>query len=116
MTPLDFIASLPHGEAKAAALTVYNLMQARPEPEWTEITDDPATLPEVGQTVIVRMNADSGGGEMFGLRDGRFPDAWMWFHSNAAYWSHISQRMFPKSINPVMNGIGKTPTHWRPVE
>ena len=26
MTPLDFIASLPHGEAKAAALTVFNLM------------------------------------------------------------------------------------------
>ena len=26
MTPLDYIASLPHGEAKAAALTVYNLM------------------------------------------------------------------------------------------
>jgi len=44
MTPLDFIASLPHGEAKAAALTVYNLMT----PVWTEITDDPATLPENG--------------------------------------------------------------------
>ena len=27
MTPLDFIASLPHGEAKAAALTIYNLMK-----------------------------------------------------------------------------------------
>jgi len=27
VTPLDFIASLGHGEAKAAALTVYNLMQ-----------------------------------------------------------------------------------------
>lgn len=27
MTPLEFIASLPHGEAKAAALTVYNLMK-----------------------------------------------------------------------------------------
>jgi hypothetical protein len=27
MTSLDFIASLEHGEAKAAALTVYNLMQ-----------------------------------------------------------------------------------------
>ena len=27
MTPLEFIASLPHGESKAAALTVYNLMK-----------------------------------------------------------------------------------------
>lgn len=26
MTPLEFIASLQHGEAKAAALTVFNLM------------------------------------------------------------------------------------------
>jgi len=85
---------------------------------WIEITDDPATLPEIGQTVILRMNADSGSGEMFGLRDGRldlnwqysrFPDTWQWFHSNTAYWSHISQ-----SIQPILNGTGKTPTHWRP--
>lgn len=27
MIPLEFIASLKHGEAKAAALTVYNLMK-----------------------------------------------------------------------------------------
>ena len=29
MTPLDYIASLPHGESKAAALKVYNLMTPR---------------------------------------------------------------------------------------
>jgi hypothetical protein len=46
MTPLDFIASLT-GEAKAAALTVYNLMT----PQWTEITDDPATLPPLDEPV-----------------------------------------------------------------
>jgi hypothetical protein len=38
MTPLEFIASLEHGEAKAAALTIYNLMS----PKWIENTDDPA--------------------------------------------------------------------------
>ena len=38
MTPLEFIASLPHGEAKAAALTVYNLM--------TRITEDRIELKE----------------------------------------------------------------------
>ena len=27
MTPADYIASLPHGESKAAALQVYNLMR-----------------------------------------------------------------------------------------
>jgi len=110
MKTLDFIASLPHGEAKAAALTVYNLTQANPKAEWIEITNDPATLPEIGKTVVVRMHADNGGGEEFGLRDGRFTDAWMWFHSKAVYWSHISQ-----SIEPIHNGIGKTPTHWRPI-
>lgn len=104
MTPLDFIASLKHGEAKAAALTVFNLMT----PIWIEITDDPATLPEIGLTVALRMNADSGGGETFGFRDGRFPEAWQWFHSSTAYWSQISQ-----SIEPTQTGIGKTPTYWR---
>lgn len=52
MTPLDFIASLEHGEAKAAALTVFNLMT----PKWTEITDDPATWPPVGTWVLARRN------------------------------------------------------------
>jgi hypothetical protein len=106
MTPIDFIASLPHGEAKAAALTVYNLMT----PVWIEINDDPATLPERGQTVILRMNADSGGGEEFGLRDGRFPEEWSWFHCKRAYWN-----VFCQSIRPVSLDTGKTPTHWRPV-
>ena len=43
MAPLEFIASLPHGEAKAAALTVYNLM--------TRITEDrikPKEANEIG--------------------------------------------------------------------
>jgi len=111
MTPLEFIASLPHGEAKAAALTVYNLMQAKPKSEWIEITDDHATLPEVGKTVVVCMNADSGGGQMFGLRDGPFPETWQWYHSKFAYWNTISH-----SIQTVSSEIGKTPTYCRPIE
>ena len=116
MTTLDFIASLEHGEAKAAALTVYNLTA----PQWIEITDDPATLPEIGQTVIVRMDADSGGGEEYcllarrraydDLRDGRFPEAWQWFFCSTAYWSRKDQ-----SIMPTVNNIGKMPTHWRSI-
>ena len=39
MTPLDFIASLPHGEAKAAALTVYNLMTQTENEELEEINE-----------------------------------------------------------------------------
>ena len=37
MKTLDFIASLEHGEAKAAALTVYNLMQPKPKPVGSEL-------------------------------------------------------------------------------
>ena len=106
MTTLDFIASLPHGEAKAAALTVFNLMT----PKWIEITDDPTTLPEIGKTVIVCMDADSGGGQMFGFRDGRFPESWQWCHSKWAYWNFISH-----SIKAVKSELGKTPTYWRAI-
>jgi hypothetical protein len=106
MTPLDFIASLEHGEAKAAALTVYNLMTLK----WVEITGDPATLPEIGQTVALRMNDDSGGGETFGFCDGRFSDAWQWFYSDRARWDRITQ-----AVKADWSEIGKTPTHWRSI-
>lgn len=39
MTPLEFIASLPHGEAKAAALTVFNLMSLK-RSETTDASSD----------------------------------------------------------------------------
>jgi hypothetical protein len=74
--------------------------------KWIEITDDPATLPPMGQTVIVRMNADSGGGgEMFGLR------YWQWHHSKFACWNTISQL-----IETVSPESGKTPTHWKSIQ
>ena len=104
MRPLDFIASLT-GEAKAAALTVYNLMT----PVWTEITRDPATLPEMGQTVIIR---EAGGNdfERLGWRDGQSPDGWCWYKSKLAYWSTRSQSVEPESCEEC-----NPPTHWRPV-
>jgi len=106
MTTLDFIAGLPHGEAKAAALTVYNLMT----PKWVEITNDPATLPELEEAVVVRMNADSGGGEEFGFRYAPYPEAWQWCYSKFAYWNTISQSIETASVD-----LGKTPTHWRSI-
>jgi hypothetical protein len=99
MTPLDFIASLPHGEAKAAALTVYNLMQARPKAEWIEITDDPATLPEKGRTVVIR-HVD--GYEMFGCLES------YWYQSSLASWSKRDQQIEENLLNE-----SETPTHWR---
>jgi len=95
MTPLEFIASLPHGEAKAAALTVFNLMT----PVWIEITDDPATLPEKGQTVIVR---HVNGYEMFGCLES------CWYQSSLASWSKGGQQIEENLLDE-----SETPTHWR---
>ena len=108
MTPLEFIASLPHGEAKAAALTVHNLMT----PVWFEITDDPATLPEMGRTVIIRENSDNHL-ERVGWFDGLFPDtnAQSWFRSKLAYWSQQSQTIEPATPEICI----QPPTHWRPI-
>ena len=108
MTPLDFIASLPHGEAKAAALTVFNLMT----PKWTEITDDPATIPERGRTVIIRENSGNHP-ERACWFDGLFPDTGgqSWFKSQLAFWSQQSQ-----TIEPAIPEICiQPPTHWRPI-
>ena len=108
MTPLEFIASLEHGEAKAAALTVYNLMT----PKWTEITDDPDTLPERGRTVIIRENS-ANHFERVGWFDGLFPDTQgqSWFKSKHAFWSQQSQ-----TIEPAIPEICiQPPTHWRPI-
>ena len=107
MTPLDFIASLEHGEAKAAALTIYNLMT----PKWIEITDDPATLPEKYKTVIIRNSDDY---ESFGSyrscvytgEAGEF----CWYESHIAEWSQTKQ-----CINPKITGYVDSITHWRPI-
>jgi len=104
MTPLDFIASLT-GEAKAAALTIYNLIT----PVWIEITDDPATLPPMGQTVIIR-EAGVINTEKFGWRDGHYPDGWCWYKSKLAYWSNRNQSVEPASCEEC-----SLPTHWRPI-
>jgi hypothetical protein len=107
MTPLDFIASLD-GEAKAAALTIYNLMT----PKWVEITDDPATLPVRGRTVIIRENNLSCL-ERCGWLDGVFPDTGgqRWYKSKFGYWNHLNQAIEPRTAEDCM----PPPTHWRPI-
>jgi hypothetical protein len=107
MTPLDFIASLD-GEAKAAALTVYNLMT----PVWIEITDDPATLPQMGTTVILRENS-ANRLERVGWFDRLFPDTGSpcWFKSQLAFWSKQSQTIEPATPDSLI----QPPTHWRPI-
>ena len=105
MTPLEFIASLEHGESKAAALTIYNLMT----PVWVEITDDPDTLPEIGRTVIIREKS----AECFGWFEGLFPDTrgQRWYKSKVAFWSQQS-----RTIEPVTGDFCiQPPTHWRPI-
>ena len=94
MTPLDFIASLEHGEAKAAALTVYNLM----EPKWVEITDDLTTYPPPGIWVLARCRT-----HRFLARWGDWPD------------STKQNKWRSHDFNVVLYGSRNTmtPTHWR---
>jgi hypothetical protein len=104
MTPLDFIASLT-GEAKAAALTTYNLM----EPKWIEITDDPATMPPLRVAVIIRL---SNGLEGFG-----YLDEWteegesIWRKIITPVWDRYTQRVDSKGCK----GCDEPVTHWRPI-
>jgi len=111
MTAIDFIAGLPHGEAKAAALTIYNLMT----PRWVEITDDPDTLPPRGQLVIIReagMELQRDQGERFGFHRGPFYDdcGWIWYKSKIASWNSMYQSVVPGNYE-----IIAPPTHWRPI-
>lgn len=76
--------------------------------EWTEITDDPATLPPMGQTVIVR-KCGGNNFERFGYREGH-PDGWRWYHSRLAYWRSSTQSI---ELDACENG--RSPTHWRPI-
>jgi hypothetical protein len=108
MTPLEFIASLEHGEAKAAALTIYNLMT----PVWIEITADPATLPLPYQLIVVRTIE---GFEILATRDAdpeKYSD-WCWSKGGAWHWSPSKQAMvcFEEDLEPQDWIV----THWRPI-
>jgi len=83
--------------------------------KWIEITDDPATLPEVGEEVIVRMNADSGGGEELEFRYASYSKARQWEVPQWCYCKTANWCIFRKCIRPVSQEVGKTPTHWRSI-
>ena len=105
MTPLDFIASLEHGEAKAAALTVFNLMS----PKWTEITDDPATLPETGRLIVIRIKKTEFLGARLIVPD---KNGCLWVCTNTDLrWDRKAQIVVVVDGVPVLN----QPTHWRPI-
>ena len=93
MTPTEFIASLPHGESKAAALKVYNLMTPKTT-NWTMVADNPANLPPVGTWVMARRNT-------------RRYQA-MWGTDNIWHYHDLDI-----ALNPTRNTM--TPTHWRPI-
>jgi hypothetical protein len=105
MTPPDLIASLT-GEAKAAALTVYNLMT----PQWTEITDDPATLPPPYQSIVVRITE---GFEFLASREAepeKYSD-WCWSQANDPFWDSDKQAIVcdKQDLEPQDWIV----THWR---
>jgi hypothetical protein len=108
MAPLDFIASLEHGEAKAAALTIYNLMDS----QWIEITDDPSTLPLPFQLIVIRTTE---GLEFLATRDAepeKYSD-WCWSRGGDWHWSTDKQSMvcFESDLEPQDWIV----THWRPI-
>ena len=105
MNPLDFIASLD-GEAKSAALTVFNLMT----PHWTEITDDPATLPSHNDNRVIVLREDDV--EFFGrskIYPGQKVRFWqvanVTWESDKEPLSCFTDNDFPEIF----------PTHWRPI-
>jgi hypothetical protein len=104
MNPLDFIASLD-GEAKAAALTTYNLMT----PQWVEVTDDPATLPTLGVAVIIRV---FNGLEGFGyLSEWTEAGESTWHKIITPIWDRYTQRVDYKDSKACDVAV----THWRPI-
>jgi hypothetical protein len=92
MTPLEFIASLEHGEAKAAALTIYNLMT----PVWITLDGSPAKLPPPYDLIVIRKYSD-----------------WCWSKVVEPYWDTDKQCIvFDKAELEPQDWIV---THWRPI-
>jgi len=54
MTPFEFIARLPHGEAKTAAKAIYKLMMPDWTPIWITLEGSPDRLPPPCLLVVVR--------------------------------------------------------------
>jgi len=105
MTPLDFIASLT-GEAKAAALTTYNMMA----PQWTEITADPATLPPMDDLMVVRIEEQ--GLEFLGVRTPiAGENEWCWSMPPSTNWDWINQKIAYDDAEHQDWIV----THWRPI-
>jgi hypothetical protein len=108
MTPLDFIASLPHGEAKAAALTIFNLMT----PVWITLDGSPDKLPPPYDLIVIRTTE---GFEFLATRDAepeKYSD-WCWSKVVEPYWDTDKQCIvFDKAELEPQDWIV---THWRPI-
>ena len=108
MTPLEFIASLEHGEAKAAALTIYNLMT----PVWITLDGSPAKLPPPYDLIVIRTTE---GFEFLATREAepeKYSD-WCWSKGGDWHWSTDKQAMvcFEEDLDPQDWIV----THWRPI-
>lgn len=79
--------------------------------EWIKITDDPATLPEMGRIVIIR---DEPGFESFGCRADfrRSGRDWRWYYATKATWSIRDQAICGEYLRECEF---IPPTHWRPI-
>jgi hypothetical protein len=108
MKPLDFIASLEHGEAKAAALTIFNLMT----PVWITLDGSPDKLPPPFLLIAVRTTE---GFEFLATRDAapeKYSD-WCWSKVIDPYWHSDKQAIvFDEEDLEPQDWIV---THWRSI-
>jgi hypothetical protein len=108
MTPLDFIASLEHGEAKAAALTTYNLMT----PVWITLDGSPDKLPPPYLLIVVRTTE---GFEFLATREAE-PETysdWCWSQANNPFWDADKQAIVCDKAE--LDPQDWIVTHWRPI-
>jgi hypothetical protein len=108
MTPLEKILEAEF-EDYVTKISELESELAMKTPKWIEVTDDPATLPPMGQTVIIREGSGNDF-ERFGYRDGNHLTGWRWYQSRLAYWSGCNQSVEPDSCEDA-----RSPTHWRPI-
>jgi len=111
MKTLDFIASLT-GEAKAAALTVFNLMLPAWKPIWITLDGSPDKLPPPFLLIAVRTTE---GFEFLATRDAdpeKYSD-WCWSKVIDPYWHSDKQSIVfdVEDLEPQDWIV----THWRPI-
>lgn len=98
------VEALSPDEAKAAFLSLVKMQRS-----WTEITDDPATLPPIGVAVIIRLaNTLEGFGHLDEYTE---TGVSTWHKIITPIWDRYTQRVDSKHSKACDVAV----THWRPI-